>query len=43
LSQGHPGSEHYFASKSFDAVDEAFSNEYRDKEVPKREQHYTEL
>jgi hypothetical protein len=28
--------EHYFASKSFAAVREAFSNTYPDKEVPKK-------
>jgi hypothetical protein len=28
--------EHYFTSKSFAAVREAFSNAYRDKEVPNK-------
>jgi hypothetical protein len=28
--------EHYFASKSFSAVREAFSNAYPDKEVPNK-------
>jgi hypothetical protein len=28
--------EHYFASKQFAAVDEAFSNAYPDKEVPNK-------
>jgi hypothetical protein len=31
--------EHYFATKSFAAVREAFSNAYRDKEVPNKTIH----
>jgi hypothetical protein len=31
--------EHYFASKSFGAIREAFSNAYPDKEVPNKTIH----
>jgi hypothetical protein len=33
--------EHYFASKSFAAVLEAFSNVYPDKEVPNKTRRHT--